>query len=759
MDRQGDQAVAEMAPGGSARSASLLARLMPAVRPGFRAEELVFDPVGPVFGGQPCRVPGCARVSRARGLCWGHNSRWARTGKPDLDQFVATTDPRWRRQAPLASCAAPGCRYGRRCRGGLCTRHHDSWRRAGHPELEPWLAAQPSADPSDTPLTCRVPSCQLWVHAGMRLCWRHFCHWKSLRHPDIEDFASSFEDDPVPGHERVDLRSLGPQLRLEVQYVLQCRQDEQTTKTRPTTVGTVVRLLAESQVTSLLDRPEQAWQEQLRGRDRRATTAHAFLLYAFRKIEDLALGQGWEVEYPRDVWRLRSLGIDKPLAALRFDGIGQPWLKDLAKRWARWQLSTGTDPGWVHTGLGAVTRLARFLASPTVGTHRLADVNRAVLERYLADLRAELGGREIHRQHVGRLNTFFQAIRQHRWDDSLPTDATFLVEDYPAPQQRLPRALAEHVMAQVERADNLDRWDNPAHCLITVILMRCGLRISDAVMLPRDCVVTDADGAPYLRYRNHKMKREALVPVDEELHRLVLAHQRVLADCWPTGTPVLFPRPTKNPHGREPMHSSTYRTALYRWLARCEVRDEHGQPVHLNPHQWRHTLGTRLINQDVPQEVVRRILDHESPEMTAHYARLHDTTVRRHWERARKVNVQGEAVDLDSDGSLADAAWAKQRLSRATQALPNGYCGLPPQRACPHANACLTCPMFITTAEFLPQHRQHHQQVLEIVTAAGARGQSRLAEMNQQVADNLERIIRSLDAAQPVQPEAAADAS
>ena len=46
--------------------------------------------------------------------------------------------------------------------------------------------------------------------------------------------------------------------------------------------------------------------------------------------------------------------------------------------------------------------------------------------------------------------------------------------------------------------------------------------------------------------------------------------------------------------------------------------------------QWRHTLGTRLINKDVPQEVVRRILDHDSAQMTSHYARLHDTTVRRH---------------------------------------------------------------------------------------------------------------------------------
>jgi ferredoxin len=152
-----------------------------------------------------------------------------------------------------------------------------------------------------------------------------------------------------------------------------------------------------------------------------------------------------------------------------------------------------------------------------------------------------------------------------------------------------------------------------------------------------------------------------------------------------------------------------------------------------------------LINRDVPQEVVRRILDHDSPVMTAHYARLHDTTIRRHWEAARRVNTRGETVSLDPAGPLAEAAWAKQRVGRATQALPNGYCGLPVVQTCPHANACLTCPMFITTAEFLPQHREQHQQVLQIITAAQARGQTRLVEMNQQVADNLHAIITALD--------------
>ena len=185
--------------------------------------------------------------------------------------------------------------------------------------------------------------------------------------------------------------------------------------------------------------------------------------------------------------------------------------------------------------------------------------------------------------------------------------------------------------------------------------------------------------------------------------------------------------------------------ALQRWLDACDIRDAHGHRVHLTPHQWRHTLGTRLINRDVPQEIVRRILDHDSPQMTSHYARLHDDTVRRHWEAARKIDITGRTVTYGTDGPLADAAWAKQRLARATQALPNGYCGLPLQRSCPHANACLTCPMFLTTSEFLPQHHAQRQQTLELITAAEARGHQRLVEMNRTVLSNLDTIIATLE--------------
>jgi Phage integrase family len=208
---------------------------------------------------------------------------------------------------------------------------------------------------------------------------------------------------------------------------------------------------------------------------------------------------------------------------------------------------------------------------------------------------------------------------------------------------------------------------------------------------------------------------------------------------------VLFPQASKNPDGRVPVGSNTFRLVLNRWLADCDIRDEHGRPVHLTPHQWRHTLGTVLINRDVPQHVVQKILDHDSPLMTAHYARLSDKTVREHWERARKVDAAGQPVKISPDGPLGDAAWAKQQLSRATQALPNGYCQLPLVKTCPHANSCLTCPMFVTTAEFLPQHRAQRQATLQIITAAEAAGHARVTEMNKQVAANLDKIIAALE--------------
>jgi len=132
--------------------------------------------------------------------------------------------------------------------------------------------------------------------------------------------------------------------------------------------------------------------------------------------------------------------------------------------------------------------------------------------------------------------------------------------------------------------------------------------------------------------------------------------------------------------------------------------------------------------------------------MTARYAHIKDETLRREWERyQQRVNVRGETIVLDADGPHSDAAWALENLARAKQTLPNGYCGLPLQQRCPHPNACLTCDNFLTTAEFLPLHRDQLQRTEQLLAAARENGNARLVEMNEPVRLNLLRIIDGLE--------------
>jgi integrase len=477
------------APGQLPGQPGLLEKLVAAVRPEFRASELVFDPRDPVFG---------------RGLCQGHRQRWASAGRPGVREWAESTDPRWRK----------GTRPAR--------------------------------------------------------------------------------------HEQVSLGALPAQLKLEVQYALQRRHDAREGKAPPFVVMIMVRLLAASGASSLLDCTEQEWRA---ASGTKRSNASVLLAWSRRQVADLADGAGWDAEFPRDAWQMHRLGF-AGRNVLDFSRIPQQELRDLAKRWIRWRLATGLGlEAGATRPLRVLARLAVFLDGR--GITGASGIRRAVLEDYLADLHAAMAGRQEHGAHVSVIGLFLTAARQHGWAPALPPDAMLFPGDQPPRIELLPRALAGHVMAQVEQPGNLARQGNPAYRLVTLILIRCGLRVSDALKLPFDCTVTDDGGAPYLRYRNNKMKREALVPVDDELLEAIRGQQQRVAGRYPAAA-VLFPRPAKNPDGTAPVSSSTYRLALYRWLERCDVRDEHGRAVRLTPHQWRHTLGTVLKRRGVASDATFR---------------------------------------------------------------------------------------------------------------------------------------------------------
>jgi hypothetical protein len=110
------------------------------------------------------------------------------------------------------------------------------------------------------------------------------------------------------------------------------------------------------------------------------------------------------------------------------------------------------------------------------------------------------------------------------------------------------------------------------------------------------------------------------------------------------------------------------------YIERTGIRGADGELAHVSPHLFRHHLGTSMVNDGIPITVVAKVLDHQSLEMTARYAQIEDKTLRREvMSFHERVNARGERIALPFDGPLGEAAWMKERIARAKQALFSGH--------------------------------------------------------------------------------------
>ena len=138
-----------------------------------------------------------------------------------------------------------------------------------------------------------------------------------------------------------------------------------------------------------------------------------------------------------------------------------------------------------------------------------------------------------------------------------------------------------------------------------MVLIETGLRGGDACNLPFNPVLTDSSGWPCLRFEAAKVRAEQLIPLSAKAAAAIAAQQDHVRERWPAGSPWLFPGMAGNDDGSKPYSHSAFIQQLRRWQRVIGLRDEAGQPVTVTGHQFRHTLGTRLINSGVPQHVVQ----------------------------------------------------------------------------------------------------------------------------------------------------------
>jgi integrase len=436
---------------------------------------------------------------------------------------------------------------------------------------------------------------------------------------------------------------------------------------------------------SLLDGDEAQWLTRLGEKQ-----PPGFLRYARDRLQ--LLWDGAVMDWDDDTWDLRrALGVKWDVYSgrrIRFGDIPQPWLRTLAKRWARLRLASRAQCV-VYNNVHHLALLGQFLEHDGVTT---ADgLTRDHLERFLAWLRATPYKENSQAGIVASVRTFLDDCATHGWDTRLARNARLFAGEGPRFRTGLPRFISEDVMCQLEDPANVARWDDPSARNLFLVMRETGKRAGEVVKLGRDPVLVDSTGAPCLLYHDYKGRRDAIVPVSDIAAAAIRDQQRVVAQEHPE-SPWLFPRPGSNADGSRHYTTGTFNERLTRWMQACGVKDAAGEPVTVSSHQFRHTLATRMLNLGVPQHIVQQMLGHARADTVATYARLSDRTMRQEFERYQheRVNIRGEVVCYSDTSPTADAEWIKHRISKALQSLPNGECGRPIQQVCLHPNTCGT---------------------------------------------------------------------
>ena len=172
---------------------------------------------------------------------------------------------------------------------------------------------------------------------------------------------------------------------------------------------------------------------------------------------------------------------------IHFGRIGQPWLKEAAKRWTRARLLADTTPRTMSSYVVGVCHFSEWLAEHASEVSAPSLLSRSVLEDYMLWVRHESPWKPATRNQ--RLLAVRLLLEEQREDGlaGLPAGAVIHAAEVPRFDPGLPKTLPGEVFAQ---------WIDPAKLAllgeqdrtIVLVLAFTGFRVSSVVTLMRKCL-------------------------------------------------------------------------------------------------------------------------------------------------------------------------------------------------------------------------------------------------------------------------------
>jgi integrase/transposase-like protein len=460
-----------------------------------------------------------------------------------------------------------------------------------------------------------------------------------------------------------------------------------------------------------------------------------------------------EFDFDYDVWTAEHLGYEKGIHyhnKINFSYIQQSWLKYYFKKFILYLSSTRLAFSTLNGKVSEINIFSRFLKERSY-QQEFEGINRNLIIQYFAYLKTNKYSYSQHTHCISTLKTFFETGTFNYWFNVEP--ALIRPEDWSKKTKRLPRFIPEEVMIQLHQ--HLDSLPEPVMRMVLVDI-ECGFRIGELTRLKFDCLRSNGKEGWYVQYQMYKMNKEHTKPISNELAKVIQEQQTYIKKLFVANFSYLFcgrARQNSDEFVPEPklMTGQSFINHLKRLAQQFDIRDNAGKVWNFQSHQFRHTVGTRMINAGVPQYIVQRYLGHESPEMTMTYAYIFDDTLRKEIEKyheSKVVNFQGETVEIEETilSSNDDLEWFKKNVQ--ARALEHGYCARPKVLgSCdiPGFDGCYNCPHWRTNKNFLPILQDTLERTNKVLEKARNCGWELQVNKNEPIKHNLEKVIKSLE--------------
>lgn len=386
--------------------------------------------------------------------------------------------------------------------------------------------------------------------------------------------------------------------------------------------------------------------------------------------------------------------------------------------------------GTVYTYLHDLKIFFEWIENSSSEIVHLCDIDRDKIEDFFLYLRTSgtYSSQQIN-LCILNLKKFFEWGQLFEIEN-MPKHSLIITQDYLFKTKKDSRYLTDEeikgVISIIPKIDN-------TYAKIIYILIYTGMRISEILELPKDSLKQNADGSYYLVVQQYKTEKDYIKPVDNKVAEIIISELKKNTALFGDDLKYVFVS-DKN----KPFTLSTINKALKKAIIENGIKGRDGKLLKCTTHRFRATLATKLIGSGKDPKLVAKLLGQSCVDSLSAYVAIDPKVAK----EQLKPRLEKDQILISNIGKIDSE---KEEIPKTAIPLCNGFCCKSIETGiCKKASACLECPMFIPSKQFLNSYMLQLQETEASIAIAKACGYTQMLQNSLKTKESLENIISRL---------------